>query len=372
VAAIVACFLLALLSKEQGILVPLLLLAAWPLHRRLHPPSPAQRTPTQWLTVLLCWLLAIYLIARETYPGPDRSYPLSFSWDRSILDATVNPIVASRGIDRIRVPTAILGRYVQLLIAPWRLSPDYGRNVIGSAAHWTDPYLYVGFLAIAAWLALVIHAVRSRRAAVLLCLLGLGATYGMISNYIVLIGTDMAERLLYLPSAFFLILIAMAVAILLQHPWARLRIALALALSIWIALACVRTFTYARLWNDRLNWARATLEQQPGSIRLHLLLADEWQRRGHLDQAAHVVAGAARIAPDYWFIWYRAAQIAIERGRFNQASADLDRLVELDPALPVIATLRQRIAQQRNSARPPAATQRHSATRPRRPPGPPP
>ena len=110
--------MLALLSKEQGMVLPLLLLAATPLRRI------GERGPLMLLLLMILWTLAGYIIFRERI--------LKFWWHRGFLDPVINPIVSSTDADRLLMPFALLGRYVALLIAPLKLCPDYGGRIIGA------------------------------------------------------------------------------------------------------------------------------------------------------------------------------------------------------------------------------------------------
>jgi hypothetical protein len=341
--AITGCFLVALLSKEQGMLTPLLLLViGWTTRTRAALPRllPAERTgsrPVRLLIILLTWTLAAYIVFRERI--------LKFWWDRSLLDWTINPLVRPDA-DRWTMPLALLGRYASLLGAPWKLSPDYGATVIGWTVRPTDPYFYVGLLASIVWVAWLIVSLRRRDRATVFCLLALALTYGVVSNFPILIGVNFAERLMYLPSAFFVILVA---ALLARLPRKVLVPLLALAL----ALACVRSFTYARRWNDRERFYQASLRQQPGSIRLYLLLTSEYLSQGRSDDAARLAAEASRQLPDYWEVWIARANVAMERGDFAEAERLLLRAMET-PRAPTarVARWMMLLEQRRSATRP--------------------
>ena len=225
--AILLLFVLAVLSKEQGMLLPLLLLLLT-ICLHLNKTEIATQSPVLqgWdttidysslpttvhnadhknamkiLVLLLCWSLGGYIVIRECIA--------KFWWDRTFLDPAINPLVLSRGHDRLLMPLVLLGHYTKLLIFPWKLVPDYSGAAIGSVAHFNDPYLYVGVIALLTWLSLFVIAIYRRAGVMLFCLLGVAVTYGLIANLLSIIGTNFAERLMYLPSAFFVILIAMA------------------------------------------------------------------------------------------------------------------------------------------------------------------
>lgn len=313
--AIFACSVLAILSKEQGLLLPVMLLAlgfAMPL----RPRDAVERTALRTLVLLICWSAAGYVLFRE--------WILKFAWERSLLDWTINPLVLATGADRWLVPIAILGRYTALLFFPIRLSPDYGGEVIGWTVRANDPYLCLGFAALLAWLACLFAAFRTRNRPALIALLGLALTYGMVSNLVMLIGTNFGERLMYLPSAFFLIYVAM---ILSRLP----RTALVAFCTIAILAASAKTISYARRWNDRLSFYEWAAQTQPKSIRLRMLLVAELMNQGRLDDAAREAARARQALPRYHEIWIQSADVAMAMGRFDEAEADLHRAIAVTP-----------------------------------------
>src|SRR5207237_4022209 len=154
--AVWACFVAALLSKEQGMLVPRVLARLAASRAQRWPPRlpEPQRRVALWLVFAVCVTLAGYIVFREN--------TLRFWWDRNKLDWVMNPLVRSRGADRWLMPLVLLGRYAALLVAPLRLSIDYGSTVIGWRARAADPYLWLGAAALAAWVALFALAVARR------------------------------------------------------------------------------------------------------------------------------------------------------------------------------------------------------------------
>jgi hypothetical protein len=373
--AIAVCFLLALLSKEQGMLTPLLLLFLGVAPRAFPPLPPGEgrgegarahrepldprRPPTltlpppmsTWeprrergpearalaiLTITLCFTLAGYIVFRESI--------LKFWWDRNFLDWTINPLVRPDA-DRWLMPIVLLGRYASLLVFPWKLSPDYGARVIGWTAHASDPYLWIGVAAIGIWIIWFIIALRRRNAVATFALLALAVSYGLVSNFVMLIGTNFAERLMYLPSVFFLLLIGRLLCML---P----RAALVPILAVLVILGSVRSVTYARRWNDRLSFYRISLREQPRSIRLYLLLTSEHLSRHELDEADRVAARACDELPEYWEVWVSRSTVAMEQGKFDDAQQYLDRAAQTRGApLGRITGFMKRVQERRDAAR---------------------
>jgi len=167
----------------------------------------------------------------------------------------------------------LLGKYTQLLIAPVQLSVDYGSTVFGWKVNYHNPYVYIGLAAVAAWLVLMAISLRRRTWSIFFLLIALGLSYAMVGNIVSLIGTNLAERLMYMPSAYFLMIIAAYAA--------RLRTAvLAPAVAFLVALGTLRTVTYARLWNDPLALYVDNLQHSPRSLKLYDLVREQYEQLG--------------------------------------------------------------------------------------------
>ncbi|HEY2587746.1 MAG TPA: hypothetical protein VGI81_18510 [Tepidisphaeraceae bacterium] len=284
IVSIALCCAVAMFSKEQGMLFAPLILALVPL-RRSRPELAAApvRQAGLWLTVTLCYMLAGYLLLRESLIG--------FGWDRRLLMWVMNPMIRSHGIDRILMPVVLAGRYTVLLVAPHRQSIDYGAHAIGWTVSASDPYLYLGFFAILLWFALLVLSVRYRNWAALFCLLGFALTYGMTGNIVALIGTIFAERLMYAPSIFFIVLVAMGLARLPRQVATPVLVALTLT-------AGVAAFDDARLWNAPEALFAQCVRNQPGSERAYDLLYDFYSTRGNWQRARQVAHESLGAIPD--------------------------------------------------------------------------
>jgi hypothetical protein len=255
-----------------------------------------------------------------------REHILPWGWDAGQLDWTVQPMARSGIAGRALIPFALLGRAMGLMVSPIKLSPEYGLAVITPAQRWDDPFLYAGVVAAVAFVAFAIVALRRRARVVPLLLFCAAISYGMVAN-VFLIGVVFAERLLYLPSAFLIILAAVGLARLPRR-------VTAIIVALWVSALGVRTVTYAARWNDRLTFYRISLSEEPRSVRLHVLLVGELLKRGDVDAAARVNEAGLAIAPDYWKPWADAARIAARRGDLQGAAEALGRAWKLkgDPA----------------------------------------
>jgi hypothetical protein len=189
------------------------------------------------------------------------------------------------------MPLVLIGRYAVLLVAPHRLSVDYGGTAIGWVADPRDPYLYLGIAAVIAWLTGVVAVVRRRNWAATFCLLGLALTYGMVGNIVALIGPIFAERIMYLPSAFVLILAGMAAAQV-------RRAAVIPVLTALVLAGAMMTLWYVRLWNHPMALFQHFIKNQPGSERVYDLLFREYAVRDDWRKAREIAGESIRAAPE--------------------------------------------------------------------------
>jgi protein O-mannosyl-transferase len=321
--------LVAVLSKEQGMLMPALLAALLPVRRMLPAIDDelsleqrhAERQAMLLMFGLVIWTVGGVIVLREEV------LHLKFEWDRGFLDVAMQPMIHSPPLDRWLIPVALLGRYFQLLVVPLKLSIDYGLSVMGPTIGRNDPYLWLGAAVLAGWVAGFCISLVRRKWVVAFCLVAMALTYSMASN-VVIIAAIFGERLMYLPSVFFVILVAMGMVRLRPRVWGVL-------LAILLVLGSIRTWTYVRRWNDRDAFYGYALREQPKSLKIHLLVAFADYEEGHLEKSRRVVDDAIFIYPDYWELWKMQGLIDMKAEDWNRAVADWQRAFDLHPAEPV-------------------------------------
>lgn len=123
--------------------------------------------------------------------------------DNSIMQSTST-------MERKMTAIEILGRYLKLLIFPHPLSSDYSYNTIPNVKSFGNP----GFLlSLVVHLGMLVYAIMGwkKKSVASYAIFFYFITISIVSNVFMYIGTNMAERLIFMPSLGFCILIAFLV-----------------------------------------------------------------------------------------------------------------------------------------------------------------
>ncbi len=285
-------FLAALLSKESAIA----LLGIAPAMDVLLPvraagPAPGRPPGRIARYVPLVVAAVVYLGLRYAVLG-------GLTRDPAGIDPAFNPLVPARetalGTLRGALPgqalpsaIAVVGEYARLLIWPARLSAGYAFEQLPLVTALSDGRFLWGALVVA--LHLLGALVLARRAAWVA--FGLALTtiaFAPTSNIFFPIGTLCAERLMYLPSAGFVIVCGAGLGALARRGADGVALRAAVALLAVVSLAgAVRTYERNHDWRDgRTLWTSA-VQAAPRSFKNHaslgFTLVREVENRGGVD-----------------------------------------------------------------------------------------
>ena len=271
----IVCFVLALLSKESAVVFfPLVLLGdyarnAW---------KPRLRYAA-FAGVTLLYLGLLWKVQGGRFGQP-----------RIAMED--NPLANISAGWRIVNAIHVAWKYAGLHVYPAVLSCDYSFNQIPvylDLRH-TLPATVAAIAVLGGWA----WAVWKRRVdwavAGGIYLVGFSIT----SNILIPTGTIMGERLAYLPSAGFCLLVAMA--------WSRLHVrhkkmAWGVA-GVVILLLSMRTVARNRDWKDNLTLFSATVRAAPGSAKAHSNLGTQYMDHKQLDLARKEFQTSLQIYPD--------------------------------------------------------------------------
>ncbi|MEW5847745.1 MAG: DUF1736 domain-containing protein [Myxococcota bacterium] len=294
-------YLLGMLSKESAI-PTVALLGILYLHALQNRPGGLRSsTPREHVANAVPFLLAfsVYFLARHNAMGVFISTHLHAT---TRLD---NPLFHVSFLERELTALSVFGRYLTLFVFPARLSADYSYDAIPVVTTpWTLEVLLPTALLVGALGWLLASLWRKSVVGVVLSLWLV--PYALFSNLLLLVGTIMADRLMYMPS----VGLCLLVSILLLDP-SRLRASLPFRLPTWHQQAAwtvvvaatlalgARTVARNRDWKDDFTLFSSALEVVPGSAKVRFNLALAHARRGEDAQALQHAERALALLSDY-------------------------------------------------------------------------
>ncbi len=313
----------AAFSKETGLVLIGLVVATDLLFRRGELRAAPRRAAALYASYLAG--AGVYLAARwavlESVGMPGTPF-------------LENPIADAPLLQRSATAVVVLGKGLQLLLAPITLSPDYSYAAIPPVGSALDPRLALavaGLAAVAAFAAWPGPRRRVRLAAVAIHALCVFPA----SNLLVPIGTIFGERLLYLPSVGFALGVAAVMAAALDGPR---RVALRTVAGLALTLLAVRGAWYARAWASSLSIFAEGARVQPGSAQMQLTYGGQLLERREMAGAAAAFTRAAEILavrPDAQSPALVQLGVAYEHlGRAEEAEQLYARVLALDPRHP--------------------------------------
>lgn len=235
-----------------------------------------------------------------------------------------NPVVGQNFGVRLLTVVAIAGKAAGLLFLPWKLTPDYGY------AHTAPVVSPLAFEFVAGAIALLgvgyaVLRLHRRRPEIVFGLALALLPWILVSNLFVTIGTIFGERLLYLPSAGFAIVIGAGFATMRSR-----RVAGWVGVAV-ILLASAKTVSWSLAWKDDRALFAAAERTAPESVRVLANLGAELAVRGDLEGAERRLRRAAEIAPTLAAVRINLAGVYLKQGRLDEAESEALEAVRLAP-----------------------------------------
>ncbi|KKS88140.1 MAG: repeat-containing protein, partial [Microgenomates group bacterium GW2011_GWC1_43_11] len=278
-------FLLALLSKEIAItILPVIFYIDWVLVKNKLFLSVRRMS-------FFALPLGVYMVLRYIVLG-------RYFVEDAVTTLITNPLKFAPLGERLITAINVLYLYVEKLIWPVRLSADYSYNSIPVISNPLNPYFLFGIVFLSLLLFLLFYKKTNKTE------LGLGSVfflfpYLMISNLIKPVGTIMGERLMYLPSLGFILIISCFLSKSVHTIGKKFAYAI---LILIVTLYGARTITRNKDWHDARTLFTATVDTVPDSLVARAALAavhikaDEWKEaREQLDIARNIHENNSRI-----------------------------------------------------------------------------
>src|SRR5438876_4017789 len=306
-------FLLSALSKESGLLFPLIGMAFSLLRKNWV---------NLWKTATVAALVAASYFslraAAEHNPAPTLTPPPPL---------LVRPIIAARAV----------AEYAGLILFPMNLHMDRdvetqpsGFNEASLAhAAWRELQTLAGVILIALFFYWMLRA-RKRNPAVFKCLLFALITYLPISGIVALNATA-AEHWIYLPSAFLFLAVALEIAALIDESTLRtskMRAA-TVVLALWFAFLGARTFVRTSDWKDQRTFLERSIAHGGDSARMLINLGGLELTEGKLEDAAVHLHAALQKKPNQPLAIINLAAVALKQNDFKLARELLNRATQM-------------------------------------------
>jgi protein O-mannosyl-transferase len=246
------------------------------------------------------------------------------------LSAADNPMVGAGSLARLFTPFKVFGEYFRLQVAPSGLTIDYSLNHLPAATSLLDFTAWVGVAAAAAMLVLLVVSCRAHFS-LAFSLLAFFGTYVVVSNTLFLSTIIMAERLIYLPSAFFLLALVLVAVQVSVSGGTSIRRFLGIGAMVVTILFGTGTFLRNRDWLTPHSLYSAAVASAPQSAKSRHLLGNELAKQGQLESAAeHLLAGAA-IDPTNFVLRTNTARTLGKLGRYAEALPHLKAALAAHP-----------------------------------------
>jgi len=307
-------FALGLLAKEHALVLPALLAG---LDYYLCKKGRLRRFI--WWDYALCVLISIgYLFLRFAVLG---------TWSIGYIDPLDNPLAALPL--HLRLPDAALvaWRYLALLVLPYKLSADYSYDAVPLSVNLL-PLALPALLLLLISLALLLRKFVRRPGLLSLGALWMLAAFAPVANVVLPIGTIMAERLLYLPSLGFCLL----VGALFAQIWDRGRQRLSIAITVLLLLCFMgRTLERNGDWRNNETLFASATTTYPRSAKAHAGLGEALLQRGDAIGAIDALQHALDIYPDYAMAHYNTGVAYLSLHQYEQALSAFSEALHLKP-----------------------------------------
>ncbi|HLZ45708.1 MAG TPA: hypothetical protein VKQ05_08520 [Gemmatimonadales bacterium] len=299
--------LLGLLSKENAVVGPALIVWAWILQLT---PRPDRR---RIIAFAVSWIVlaGAYLAVRGVVLHPYQR-----------LHATAPIFLGETALTGRLTAIAALADIARLLILPVTLRVDYSPAERTAVRSLLDPRFALGLFCLGVWVALLIMAWRRKRRVEAYGLGWIGIAFLPVSNLLFSSGVLLAERTLYLPSVGLALAAGAALA---RLPAQRFNVGLALI----VLAGGIRSAVRAPVWRDDLAVTESILSDSPASYRGPARAAAMFQSHRQPARALAMLRQATAIYDRDPTLFIAGADAALTLGQSRLADSLLMRAEQL-------------------------------------------
>lgn len=330
-------FFLALLSKENAIT----LVVAAPLTFYFFTRAKAGKIAMQTMPFIAAAVL--FLVIRTSVIGLGLGDPPMELMNNPFLKWNGSQYVPFTASERLATVLFTLGKYLQLLVFPHPLTHDYYPRHIGilSFGDWRVLLSLLTYIGLGVFAILGLRRKTPVSYGIWFYLL----TLSIVSNIVFPIGTNMAERLAFMPSVGF----AMAIAALAYHLTFKKKITrfkqLYPVLGVLLLVAVlfsIKTIIRNPAWTSNFTLFTTDINTSPNSAKLRNAVGgelvtqsvnelNEQVKQSMLTEAAGHLQEAINIHPTYKNAYLLLGNCYNYLKQFDQSIANYRKALELDP-----------------------------------------
>ncbi len=300
---------LALLCKENGAVVPGLIVWGWVVGLARPPRRRMALYIASWLAVGAAYAVVRWYVLRP-YAG--------------VYNVAAQFVGASPWAVRLTA-VATFADFARLLVFPLTLRVDYSPAERTLVTSLLDGRFLLGLLCLGVWAALLVLAWRRGRRLEAFGLGWIGLALLPVANLLYPAGVLVAERTLYLPS----VGLALAAGAALGRLGALQPRRLAWVLGLVVVVGGVRTAWRVPVWRDELTVVLSELEDSPRSFDGPSRMVGIYLSQHKPQKAFEAFSVAERIYNRLPWLYMAGADVAFNLGRPGLADSMLARLEQL-------------------------------------------
>lgn len=239
-----------------------------------------------------------------------------------------NPLPYLEGMSRWLTTLAAFGVYLRLLVFPWQLMPDYSYGEISVVTSPFDFSVLVPLMVMVILMRVVVMGfVRREFLAVALGALFFAVAFAPVSNFIVIIGTVLGERLLYLP----MVGVALfAGAVVSRWYVGDKRGYVVVGLGVMLLVLGVRTGVRNADWKNDVTLFLAAIDDGNRSAKVYYNLGVGYRKQGLYRESVAAFEKLAALKADDVDSWRYLGIVYAEQKLFTKAIGAYKKAVALD------------------------------------------
>ena len=326
-------FFIALLAKENAITFVLIV----PLIYWFFIKTNWQIALKQTIPFIIAAVL--FLILRGSIIGNQFTGEQNELMNNPYLKLVGNQYVPFELGEKLATIIYTLGKYIQLLIFPHPLTHDYYPRHI-NMMHFSDGSVILSLLVYAGLIVLMLKNWQSRS------LISFGIaffliTLSIVSNIVFPVGTNMAERFIFMPSVGFCLVLAVILVKIQKNTEGGLNWQLGIA-SVIVLLFSIKTFTRNFDWKDNYTIFTTDVNVSKNSSKLQCsaggsmlekaqTLTDKTQKTAMIEAAIGHLTRSLEIHPTYKNPYLLRGNAYIYLKNYEKAISEYEAALKLDP-----------------------------------------